>query len=167
MAAEDLITQADIELAIGGPEYLIRFTDDDRDNTADAGVVAMLITRASQIAIGRLKNGFPSFEDVQNLVNDDEQVRGFVVDIACGLAGERRPDMVTADGKPILRWRREQGEKGLTAIGQAQARAAGEEGAAGTNRLLHARTSVDIADRAFYFPRQTRGSNSPNGGGGY
>src|SRR5678816_1687641 len=168
MAAEDLITQADIELRIGGPEVLARFCDDDRDGTSDADVVAMLISDASQEAIGLLHNGFPTFALVAKLVQEDESVLRSIVDIACGMAGDRRPDMVDGGGNPIMGGRRDRGAKRLRELAQAQQRAAGEE-EAGPNAILRSRVSrnISLPGEAFYFPRQSRGDNSPKGGGGF
>jgi hypothetical protein len=158
-----LIDQAQLEQRIGGAEYLLRFTDDDRDGVADASVVAGILDEASQLAIGHLWAGFPSLDLIDALVASDVAVAGAIGDIACGLAGQRRPEFVNQQtGEPVFGWRRVQGERVLRDIGAARRNAAGEA-TVGPNQINHMRPSRSIATAPFTFSTSSRDRKGPGG----
>ncbi len=159
-----LITQGQLETRMGGPSYLVKLTDDNGDGTADAGIVTEILTEASQLAVGCLWNGFPTQELVKTLVDNDLSAKGAICDIACGLAGQRRPELADGQGKLLFAGRRKQGEDTLRGIAQAKLRSAGEQ-VAGRNDLLHARRSRNVANEPFIFAKSGSDPNDRGPGG--
>lgn len=155
----DLIAQDDLELRVG-TRTVADLCDDDGDKVADTDVVAWLLKTASREAEGALKPGFPSAAQVATLVAADPSVQNLVVEIACGIMGGRRIATLGPDGKaPFENWR-DRALKRLREIGEAKARAAGEE-TAGANALTRTRTR---SGRALLF---SSSSSDPKGPGGF
>lgn len=135
----DLITQADIEQRIGAAE-LVRLLDDDGDGVADSGNVTWALTAASAIAKGILYRAFSSETKIEALVAADPGVLNDVVEIAVGLAGTRRPQLLGADGRsPYSHWRKD-AEARLDRVASAKTRAIGEA-TAGLNETVYSNVS--------------------------
>lgn len=164
MAAANLITQADLERRLGGPAVLVRLAADDGGVAADATIVADLLAEASLLGYGLLWNGFPSEEQIALLVTNDVAVKGAVCDIACGLAGQRRPEWVNDKGEPMMGWRRLQGERVLAQIVKRERRAGGEQ-QAGTNTLTRSRRSARMKDDSApsFFANSDKDPKGPGG----
>ena len=160
-----LITQGQLENRIGGPAKLVQLLDDNGDGVADAGLVAEVLEEATQLGVGLLWDGFPTYELVALLVANDLAIVGAFCDIACGLAGQRRIEFTNPQGLPVFDSRRKQGEKVLAEIARAKRRASGEE-QAGRNSLLHARRSRNVQAEPFIFAKSGSDPND-RGPGGY
>jgi hypothetical protein len=162
--ATDLIDQADIERRIGGPATLVRLTDDNGDGIADAAIVAEIISEASGLGVGLLWNGFPSEPQITTLVDADISVKNAIVDIACALCGQRRPEWVNDRGEPMMLWRRKQGEGVLRDIVKRDRRSGGEA-TAGTNTLTRSRRSARTTSGCAksYFANSDKDPKGPGG----
>jgi hypothetical protein len=162
----NLIDQAIVEQRMGGPKYLVMYADDDADGTADAAIVTAVLDEASRIAEGILWAGFPSLPQIATLAASDTSVRGAIADVACGLFGDRRPELVIEAGKPAQHWRREQGERVLKQIARTDRRAPGEA-TAGVNTQLSNRTSREKPPTTFVFSdtgaQRAAGGRGPGG----
>lgn len=157
-----LFTQADLELRIGGPRYLVQLTDDDGDGIADVQVVSYIRIEASKIAKGILWGAWPSEDQIEALVLKDPAVLGFVCDLAAGIAGGRRPEWVTNDGKPFFGWRYERGQRELRKLSELSLRTPAEA-EVGTNQTLAARTTGETPTYRAFLPTREH----PRGRGGF
>lgn len=137
-----LIDQSELELHIG-VQTVAQLATDDGGDTPSASVIAKVLQGASDAARGILRKGFTDdqVDDlVDALVGDDQAVKDHILDIAAGLLGQRRPGLLSAEGKTPFSGFRSRGERALREIADAKRRAAGEAGA-GNNRRLRARTN--------------------------
>jgi len=130
----DLVTQADVEQAFGA-RPLVQLLDDDQDGTADAALVSWMLTTASTRARGILYRAFPSEAKIDTIVAADESVKYDVCCIAIGVAGGRKPGLLSADGETPYTKVGLMGEKRLLQIVRGERRAIGEA-AGGTNELF-------------------------------
>lgn len=161
-ATESLFTQADLELRIGGPAYLARLCDDNGDGTADVQVVRYIQAEATKIVQGVLWGAWPSVTQIKELVGADAGLLGFTCDVAAGLAGSRRPEWVTNDGKPFFEWRYARGVGELRRVSDGRLRTP-SEATVGTNETLFIRTEpAPPATRQFLPTRE-----KPRGTGGF
>ncbi len=155
----DLITQADLENRIGVTE-LIHLTDDDDSGQADADKITWALSTASSYAKGLLYKGFQSEEKIELVVAADPALKNDVVEIAVGLLGGRRRQLVGEDGRnPYSGWR-EKAEQRLQQVAVAKRRAIGEE-TGGSNDTIG--TTVQ-PDRAMIFAAT---KDDPIGPGGF
>lgn len=161
-ATESLFTQADLELRLGGPSYLTRLSDDNGDGIADVQVLRYIQSEATKIVQGAVWGAWPSVEQVKALVGGDTALLGFACDVAAGLAGSRRPEWVTVDGKPFFEWRYQRGITELRRLADGRLRSAGES-AAGTNPTLFARLEPEPPANRQFLPTH----NKPRGLGGF
>lgn len=161
-ATESLFTQSDLELRMGGPRYLVQLCDDNGDGVADVAAVRYIKAEATKIVQGLLWGAWPSESQIKDLVGRDAGLLGFTCDIAAGLAGSRRPEWVTADGKPFFEWRYARGVKELRNIQEGRVRTS-SEATVGTNETLFIRTEpAPPATRQFLPTREL-----PKGRGGF
>lgn len=123
--SQALVTQQQVELKVGSLT-LSQLTDDDGDGVADQLVLDYCSEVASDVAYGILLKAYPSEQRVQQLVSDDAAVRDAVVDVYVGVAGERRPSLLTQDGEtPYSAWRK-RGERFLQDVVAGKYRPKGE-----------------------------------------
>jgi hypothetical protein len=142
-----LIDQADIEDVIG-VKKLIEHTDDDGDGVADPNVVDKLLEKASAYARGALVPGYGSQAVIDDLVANDPAARNDVTELAIGLMGKRREQMLGEEGASVYsKWFQPALDR-LRATGRGAQRSAGEE-VAGQNQVLPAR--IEPSDRQLMF----------------
>lgn len=142
-----LIDQSDIEDVIG-VKKLIEHTDDDGDEVADPNVVESLLSKASAYARGALVPGYKSQAVIDDLVANDPAIRNDVTELAIGLMGKRREQMLGDEGASVYSsWFKPALDR-LRAIGRGAERSAGEE-QAGQNQVLPAR--IVPSDRQLMF----------------
>lgn len=128
----------DLELRVG-VRTVATFCDDNGDGSADDDIVEAILDEAQAIAQGILLKGFPAQEQLDNLMTNDIACRGATVDIAIGLMGRRRPELLSNDdrtGSLYANWRKE-GERVLERIAMADRRVTTEKAPAGTGNNAH------------------------------
>ncbi len=154
-----LITKAELERRIG-VHTLAELTSDDGSGQADNAIVDELLEEASDRAMGILWSGFPSEQQITDLMTADRAAKGAVLDIAAELAGMRRSGLQSEDGKtPYSGWAA-RAEKRLVEIAAGKRRAKGEA-EAGTNARLGVRTRPDRR------PIFAATKDNPRGPGGF
>ena len=159
-----LIDQAGLERRLGGARYLLQLTDDDGDSVADTAVVAQILDEASRIGESLLWNGWPNTDQIAELVAADVALQGAVCDIACGLAGDRRPEWRDGAGAPFYAGRRARGEAYLREVAAARGRRSRAEGSVGTNAVVGPVVAGPGGARPFFFASS---SSNPKGPGGF
>lgn len=157
-----LVTQAGLERRIGGPRYLVQLTDDNGDGVADADTVAQILDEASRIGEALLWDGWPNNDQIAALVAADVALQGAIYDIACGLAGDRRPEWRAADGEPFYSTRRTRGEAYLREVAMAKGRRSRAEGAVGANAIVGPRTTAQNPP-VFTFAASSSNTKGPGG----
>lgn len=155
-----LIGQSDIEDVIG-VKKLVEHADDDGDGVADANVIEKLLTKADDYARNALKPGFGTIAAIDDLVSHDAAIRNDITELAIGLLGRRREQMLGEDGQSAYAKWFDPAHKRLVAIGRGAGRSAGEE-QAGQNQLLPTRIVPDDRELMFGSPQ---GSPYPTSGG--
>lgn len=103
--AADLVTQADLLLALaGGTEKLRQLAGDTgtSDPTPDADRIAYGIAVASEDAYGILLSGFPTVETVQHLAANDPSVRHAVAMIFREKLAEGKDEFRLPDGTCVF-----------------------------------------------------------------
>ena len=158
-----LIDQAGLERRLGGARYLLQLTDDDGDGVADTATVAQILDEASRIGESLLWDGWPNIDQIAELVSSDIALQGAIYDVACGIAGDRRPEWRDGAGEPFYAGRRTRGETYLREVAAARGRRSRAEGAVGTNAIIGPRTTGPAA-HAFFFAAT---SSNPKGPGGF
>ena len=157
-----LIEQSDIEDVIG-VKKVVEHADDDGDEVADPNVIDKLLSKASSYARGALLPGFPSQELIDELVANDEAAKNDVVELAIGLLGKRREQLLGEDGASVYSKWFDPALKRLRAIGEAKRRSIGEKAQdVGQNQLL--RAEARPTDRQLMFG-STENSRYPETGG--
>lgn len=154
-----LISQADVEKRIGALAFA-RLCDDDGDGAADAPVVEELLEEASKIAEGILLRSF-SRATIAKLAADDIALRGAICDVAIGLAGRRRPELLGPNGNAYTEMRKD-GERVLFNMTKAEQRIAAEE-TDGANGTIGGAISVHLPARHVF----ARSRTNPRGSGGF
>jgi hypothetical protein len=134
------IALADIEQRIG-KRTAAQFLDDDGDGEADAAVVDTFVTEASAYADSLLGASF-GIQVLQEHAQDP-RFKGAVADIAIGLAAERRPEFMRADGKFPYAERFARGKETLHALGVGWERL-GTEATYGPNPAAQGRSAARI-----------------------
>jgi len=157
--ASALITRAQLERRFG-PRTVAQYVDDDGDEQADAATMEDVLESASQCAEGALGHGFGQAQ-IQKLVDNDAHVRGLICDIAADEMSRRRPEHFDEQGTGPYTAIRKAAELKLKDIGQAKARARGEQ-QAGPNNVITTKVSVDPPCLQF-----ARTKEHPNGRGGF
>lgn len=157
-----LITKAEIERRIGAGT-LAELTNDQGGLTADDTVVDEAREEASDRAMGILWRAFPSEAQIVNLAAADRAVKGAVIQICCGILGQRRAGLQSPEGKtPWAGWEAA-GEKVLKEIADGKRRAKGEA-AAGQNETLKTRINQPSPPRTTIFAST---KDDPVGPGGF
>lgn len=123
-----------VEMAIGA-QTLAELTDDDADGVADPAVLEWCFDVATDQAFGLLRPAYPDERQVVQLVADDSFIRHAVVQLVVGIAGERRPGFLSADGTtPYSAWR-DKGAKALREVTRGEYQPKGEV-VAGRNQIM-------------------------------
>lgn len=160
--AAPLVTREMCERRIGVLAWA-RLTGDQGADEPDDDTELEILEEATDRAIGLLWNGFPSEEQIRNLVEADKSVRGMLAKLAVGLAGERRPHLINDQGKPLYDGWTEKAERVLAETAEGKRRAKGE-GTAGRNAMLKASTNVAPPERKTIFVAT---KDDPKGPGGF
>jgi hypothetical protein len=150
---------ADLELRIGA-RTTAQLLDDDGDGVADGGVVDTFIGEASAYADSLLVASF----GIQVLPHhaQDPRFKGAVADIAIGLAAERRPEFMRADGKFPYAERFARGKETLHALGVGWERL-GTESVYGSNPAAAGRAATPLPTEHVFAPSRA----NPRGAGGF
>ena len=154
-----LVEQADVERRIGRQSFA-RLCDDDGDGVADPAVVADLLEEATHVAEGILLRAF-SRATIAKLAATDVALRGAICDLAIGLAGRRRPELLGPNGNPYTEMRKE-GERVLAMMCKAEQRIAAEENV-GANATIGGATTRPVPPRHVFATSRT----NPRGSGGF
>jgi hypothetical protein len=157
-----LIGQGDIEDVIG-VKKVVEHADDNGDGIADPNVIDKILSKASGYARGALLPGWPSQELIDELVANDPAVQNDVVEMAIGLLGKRREQLLGDDGTSVYsKWFKPAYDR-LVALGKAKKRSIGEKAQdVGNNQLL--RAEARPTDRRLMFG-STEDSRYPTSGG--
>lgn len=154
-----VITKAELERRIG-PQILAELTSDDGSGTADNTIVDAVLDEASDRGIGILWSGFPSEQQIIDLVAADAGVKGAFLDIAAELVGMRRAALQGQEGTtPYSGWAK-RAEQRLAEVASGKRRAKGE-GTVGKNARLGVRYRPE---RSTVFAAT---KDDPKGPGGY
>jgi hypothetical protein len=153
------IALVDIEQRIGA-RTAAQFLDDDGDGLADGGAVDTFIAEASAYADSLLGASFGI--QVLPLHAQDPRFKGAVADIAIGLAAERRPEFMRADGKFPYAERFARGKETLHALGVGWERL-GTEATYGPNPAAEGRVASQIPAQHVFATSRT----NPKGSGGF
>jgi hypothetical protein len=153
------VAPVDVERRIGAVNFA-RLCDDDGDGVADPAIVAEVLEEASRIAEGILLRAF-SLSTIAKLAASDIALRGAICDVAIGLAGRRRPELLGPTGNPYTEMRKD-GERVLFNMTKAEQRIAAEE-QHGVNGTIGGGISVGLPAKHVFAPSRT----NPRGSGGF
>jgi hypothetical protein len=153
------IALADVAARIGARTAAELF-DDDGDGAADPSVVDVFVTDASAYADSLLLASFgvamlPEYAA-------DPRFKGAVADIAIGLAAERRPEFMRADGKFPYAERLARGKETLHALGVGWERL-GAEATYGSGGAVTGRIATRLPTHHVFAVSRT----NPKGSGGF
>ena len=154
-----LITLADVEKRIGAVNF-VRLCDDDGDGIADPATVAEILEEATHIGEGILLRAFAR-STIAKLAASDVALRGAICDIAIGLAGRRRPELLGPNGNAYTEMRKE-GERVLSNMTRAEQRIAAEE-QQGVNGTIGGAISAQLPVKHVF----ARSRTNPRGSGGF
>jgi hypothetical protein len=146
------IEVADLEQRVGA-RTIAQFFDDDGDGFADAATIDSFIAEASAYADSLLVASFGI--QVLPLHAQDPRFKGAVADIAIGLAAERRPEFMRADGKFPYAERFARGKETLHALGVGWERL-GTEATYGANPAAAGRVATRIPTEHVFAPSRVR-----------
>ena len=150
---------ADIAARIGG-RTAAQLLDDDGDGEADQAVVDTFIGEASAYADSLLLGSFGVAVLPSHAA--DPRFKGAVADIAIGLAAERRPEFMRADGKFPYAERFARGKETLKALGVGWERL-GSEATYGPNPAIAGRIATTTPAEHVFAGSRT----NPKGSGGF
>lgn len=156
-----LITQAELERRIGA-DRARQLLDDDRDGQADQAAFEEVIQEASDVAGGELLGAF-SQDQIVRLAAADRGLRGAVILVALGVLGERRPEFVDPQGRPLFAGFYDRGVARLKAYRSTASRIAAEE-KEGQNLTMGTRLRAPRGVGVFSFVPTRR---NPKAGGGF
>jgi len=159
MAGATIVTQRMIELRFGSKTFR-DMLDDDRTGQADPERVEEVLNEATDTVMGILMSGF-TLAQVRDLAAVDSALRGMCCDVAIGIAGRRRPGLLSPDGKTPYTTIQERAERKLMDIAAGKRRIAGEE-LAGRNAKIGVRVNRDPARHVF-----AASKGNPTGPGGF
>lgn len=162
MPTRPMISQRDLELRIGA-DNVARMTNDDGGTEPDPEIMQKVLIQASSRARTLLFRGFPSNDQIEELVACDEGVKMLVEDIGIGLMGDRRPGFIAADGRTPYSAFRTRAEKALRDVADGADRSAGEEAAGGVGTVAGEAKPA----RAQRDPVFAATANDPKGPGGF
>ena len=154
-----LISPTEVARRIGAQNFA-RLCDDDGDGTADPQIVDEIVEEASSIAEGILLRAFPR-ATIAKLAASDIALRGAICDVAIGLAGRRRPELLGPNGNPYTEMRKD-GERVLFNMTKAEQRIAAEE-QQGVNGTIGGGISVGLPAKHVFATSRT----NPRGSGGF
>lgn len=158
--ADSLISQAELERYIGA-QTLARLLNDTGDDTPNAQLLEDVIQGGTDEAYGILRVAFPSDAQIFTLVQNDRSAKNAVLDIAVGLAGQRRPGLLSDDGRTPYSGFRDRGVRTLERIAAGKRRSVGET-QAGVNPTIRARTNQPDKKPVFASTK-----DDPTGPGGF
>lgn len=165
MGLAPFLTQADLELSMGGVNVVAQYLCDDGGGMPDPVIVADVIDQATQRGAGALRSAWEA-QEIVALVTADSAVRGAFRAIACGYAGARRPQIRDERGRTMWFDERERAISYLEEIAEAHKRSIAEgQGTAPVNPLTQPTTNWTPKNAHFEFAHTSYNEGDRRRGG--